>query len=74
MTILRFKCPLCDSESYNPTDAQYHYCGRCHLFIDDVALYFDLDLLRKAFKDLKGKDEGPRNWFIRRLVESRESR
>ena len=31
-----FTCPFCDAVSHNPNDAQQRYCGRCHLFVDDV--------------------------------------
>lgn len=27
-----FRCPECGAVSYNPNDAAYGYCGRCHDF------------------------------------------
>lgn len=31
-----FVCPLCGFRSYNRNDAANRYCGRCHLFVDEV--------------------------------------
>lgn len=31
-----FTCPLCGAISHNPNDARERYCGRCHVFVDDV--------------------------------------
>lgn len=31
-----FTCPRCGAVSYNPHDISYRYCGRCHVFVDDV--------------------------------------
>jgi ribosomal protein S27AE len=30
-----FVCPRCGAVSYNPHDIAEHYCGRCHVFVDD---------------------------------------
>lgn len=32
-----FVCPICDAVSHNPGDAIERYCGRCHVFVADVA-------------------------------------
>ena len=32
-----FVCPRCSIISVNPNDVRERYCGRCHLFVDDVA-------------------------------------
>ena len=29
-------CPICGSVSFNPGDIANRYCGRCHLFLDDI--------------------------------------
>jgi hypothetical protein len=31
-----FTCPRCGAVSHNPNDARERYCGRCHVFVDDV--------------------------------------
>ena len=30
-----YTCPRCGSVSWNPSDAQYQYCGRCNAFMGD---------------------------------------
>ena len=32
-----FICPGCGAVSYNPSDIESRYCGRCHQFGDDDA-------------------------------------
>jgi hypothetical protein len=32
-------CPFCGLTSYNPNDVKQRYCGRCHVFLDDVRLF-----------------------------------
>lgn len=39
--------------SHNKNDERYRYCGNCHLFMDDVELFFDIDKLREAFREGK---------------------
>lgn len=31
-----YKCPKCDKTSFNPHDVDNHYCGFCHVFLDDL--------------------------------------
>lgn len=31
-----FTCPFCGATSHHPSDADQHYCGRCHVFVDDL--------------------------------------
>ena len=31
-----FRCPRCGAVSYNPNDIRERYCGRCHVFVDDL--------------------------------------
>lgn len=33
---MSFVCPFCKVESHNRADAEQRYCGRCHVFVDDV--------------------------------------
>ena len=30
-----FRCPFCGMVSHNPHDAEHHYCGNCHVFVDE---------------------------------------
>ena len=32
-----FTCPDCGATSHNPRDEAEQYCGRCHVFMDDMA-------------------------------------
>ena len=32
------QCLLCGLTSWHPMDVQEHYCGRCHIFHEDVTL------------------------------------
>lgn len=32
-----FTCPFCGAVSHNPSDAAQRYCGRCHVFVDDMS-------------------------------------
>jgi hypothetical protein len=50
---MAFTCPICGMTSHNPNDEKYRYCGSCHLFMDDVELFFDIDKLREAFREGK---------------------
>lgn len=36
-----FVCPFCDAISHHPRDADERYCGRCHVFVDDVLGFRD---------------------------------
>lgn len=38
MTDPAFVCPRCGAESWNPNDAKYGYCGRCHWWTGDPIL------------------------------------
>lgn len=29
-------CELCGMTSYHPEDVRHHYCGKCHIFHDDI--------------------------------------
>ena len=29
-------CKRCGCTSHNPHDVEHHYCGRCHVFHDDI--------------------------------------
>jgi len=31
-----FVCPRCGAESFNANDIRERYCGRCHVFVDDL--------------------------------------
>lgn len=31
-----FTCPRCGAQSWNQMDRVHQYCGRCHLFVDDM--------------------------------------
>jgi hypothetical protein len=31
-----FACPFCGAVSHNPNDLRERYCGRCHVFTDQV--------------------------------------
>jgi hypothetical protein len=33
------QCLLCGAASHNPNDAAQRYCGRCHVFVEDVPLH-----------------------------------
>ncbi|MCZ0983932.1 hypothetical protein O1L60_45030 [Streptomyces diastatochromogenes] len=34
-----FVCPECGAESWHPKDVEQGYCGRCHWWTGDPALY-----------------------------------
>jgi hypothetical protein len=36
MTDSPFTCPFCGVISHNSNDVDQRYCGRCHVFVDDV--------------------------------------
>jgi hypothetical protein len=44
-----FTCPFCHLVSHNPNDAREKYCGRCHVFVEDVLM---ADRLMTAAEDL----------------------
>jgi len=50
---MAFTCPICDAVSHNSNDEKNRYCGRCHLFIGEVELYFDIQKLREAYRSGK---------------------
>lgn len=31
-----FVCPFCEAVSHLPRDMEEQYCGRCHVFVNDV--------------------------------------
>jgi hypothetical protein len=45
--ILRYRdvpcllCLRCNRISHNPNDVQHHYCGACHLFLDDLPMDYE---------------------------------
>jgi hypothetical protein len=34
---MAFTCPRCGIVSHHPIDATQRYCGRCHVFTDDLS-------------------------------------
>jgi hypothetical protein len=32
-------CLCCNRVSYNLNDVKHHYCGNCHVFLDDVPMH-----------------------------------
>ena len=32
----RIQCPQCHAISYHPSDIAHRYCGRCHMFHDQM--------------------------------------
>jgi hypothetical protein len=36
-----FVCPHCGAESFNPNDIRERYCGRCHAYVDDIAVMME---------------------------------
>lgn len=53
------KCCVCGLTSYHPEDVGNRYCGKCHVFHDDIHLTIDSEAaLDPAYLKALGIDQG----------------
>ena len=53
-------CRICGMTSHNPNDATHRYCGKCHVFLDDLTEEQFRELL--AATDCRA-DAAARQWL-----------
>jgi hypothetical protein len=53
------QCLLCGLTSWHPMDVQERYCGRCHIFHEDVTLAGAADIWLMHHIDPSSKEPQP---------------
>jgi Zn-finger nucleic acid-binding protein len=54
-----FVCPHCGAESFNSNDIRERYCGRCHVFVDDLDVPLRSVTIQRLIEEVRQDKEGP---------------